>query len=476
MQTLPSVSVPNTPGSFSAVVDLAALSALGEITFAVPGAGPLDQVQVYFTTNASAVNAASAIQGPLLSGPQPGPMPPQIPCRYVILERVAGTTTGLSAQISGQETPGTSANSGGSSGQALAISNLAATGPIGAAPATVDQYAFFDVAQTTASVNVTLPAPSAAANSRCVMVTNTGTAAFQLYGAMLLPNTSALVLWNGTQWQLCGLGSALSALGNALGMTLLIGTLDANGIRIITNGAGAVWVDVNQNMGVGQSSPKAKLDLAGAFLMEPVNVANLAGGGSVGTAATTVDVASILHVAQTTAGQALTLPPPTNNTAPGRLLVVVNTGTVPFVVGDATLLQNLNLMPGAAGSKGQACVFEWNGVAWAPLSAFSPTPAQGANLGDASVTVTRAGQFSQYTMPAGIMSAARTVTLPSAAQGAQPGDIALISRLDISAFTLTIANGGGGGGNTFVMPASKVNFHTARFDGTNWNFMSGGVQ
>jgi hypothetical protein len=312
VQTLPSVAVPNTPGSFSAVIDLASLSALAEVTFAVPGATPLDQVQVYFTTNPSAVNAASSIQGPLLAGPQPGPWPPQIPCRYAIFQRVGGTTTGLSAQISGQETPGTSANSGGSSGRALAVSNLAASGPIGTAPATVDQYAFFNVAQTTGSVNVTLPAPSAAANSRLAMVTNTGTVAFELYGAMVVPGTGALVFWNGT--------------------------------------------------------------------------------------------------------------------------------------------------------------------AWVPLNAFSPIPAQGANLGDASVTLTRAGQFSQYTMPAGTMSAARTVTLPSSTQGAQLGDIALISRLDVSAFTLTIANGGGGGGNTFVMPVSKVNFHMARFDGTNWNFMSGGVQ
>jgi hypothetical protein len=481
VQSLSPLAIPNTPGAFSAVLDLAALSATAEITFAVPGAGPLDQVQVYFTTHASATNAASAVQGPLLTGPTPGPWQPEIPARYVIVERIAGPTTGLLLEATGQETPSAGSPSTSTlSGASLAIANLPTGGNIGTASATVDAYIFFTLDQTTPAVTVTLPNPTVTGSARLAVLTHTGTAAFLLYGAAILPGSSALLVWTGTQWQLAGLGGAASVVGNQIGSAITIGPNDSNALVFITNGTSAFKIDPNQNVGIGPgmglATPKARLDLNGAFLIEPVTTSDKPTGGSVGSAATTVDVTSILHLAQVTAGQALTLPPPTNATAPGRLLIAINVGTVPVLIGDATLQQNVNLMPGAATSKGQGCVFEWDGTAWVPISAFLATPAQGANLGDASVTLTRAGQFSQYTMPAGTLSTGRTVTLPSAAQGAQPGDVALVSRLDVSANTLTIANGGPGAGNLFVMPVSKVNSLMARFDGTNWQFMFGGAQ
>ncbi len=475
MLTLAPLSLPNTIGAFSVVLDLSALSEHDEITFAVPSAGAADVFQVYFTTNPSATSNQSATTGPLLTGPTPAPWQPPIPGRYVIVQRIAGTTTSLSMQSSGQETPGSGASTP-STGTYVPIANLPSGGSIGLAPATVDVSSYFTVNQTTGGQAITLPAPTQTAPARLAIVENVGTQSFTLYGSPVLPGYGAVLGWNGSAWTVVAIGSAVAAGTNAFGRVLQIGTTDNFALGLYTNSTVALVIDTAQNVGINQGTPKARLDVNGAVLLEPVSVANLAGGGSVGSAATTVDVASVLEINQTTGGQAVTLPPPTNAAAHGRYLCVVNVGTASFLVGDATLQQNVNLMPGAAGSKGQGCIFMWNGTAWVPLSAFYPIPAQGANLGDANVTVTRAGAFSQYTMPGSSMSANRTVTLPSAAQGALPGDVALISRLDTTAFSLTVANGGPGAGNIAVLPASKQNFAMAWFNGTNWIFMSCGVQ
>jgi hypothetical protein len=82
---------------------------------------------------------------------------------------------------------------------------------------------------------------------------------------------------------------------------------------------------------------------------------NFAGGGSIGSAAATVDIATIVNIAQTTAAQTLTIPSPTAAT-PGRLLFINNTGSASFLVGAATV---------AAGGVYAA---SWTGSAWAPIS------------------------------------------------------------------------------------------------------------
>ena len=59
-------------------------------------------------------------------------------------------------------------------------------------------------------------------------------------------------------------------------------------------------------------------------------IANLATGGSIGTALATVDVCSNFNVAQTTAGQTITAPNPTDVT-PGLELNLTNTGSASFI-------------------------------------------------------------------------------------------------------------------------------------------------
>lgn len=88
-----------------------------------------------------------------------------------------------------------------------------------------------------------------------------------------------------------------------------------------------------------------------ALVGAPALVGNLAGGGAIGTAATTVDAAAFINCAQTTAAQTLTIPAPTVATA-NRLLFIANTGSVSFTM--------LGIVVAAAA--GLCCI--WNGAAW----------------------------------------------------------------------------------------------------------------
>jgi len=83
-----------------------------------------------------------------------------------------------------------------------------------------------------------------------------------------------------------------------------------------------------------------------------VSITNKATGGSIGTAAATVDIATLINVNQTTASQILTLPSPTNTT-PGMVIGVVNTGTESFNIGSRTVADNSVIL-----------LFWWDGSAW----------------------------------------------------------------------------------------------------------------
>ncbi|PIZ63653.1 hypothetical protein COY17_00395, partial [Candidatus Saccharibacteria bacterium CG_4_10_14_0_2_um_filter_52_9] len=78
---------------------------------------------------------------------------------------------------------------------------------------------------------------------------------------------------------------------------------------------------------------------------------NFATGGAIGTAAATVDVDTSFAIAQTTAGQTLSLPSPTDATA-GRIAYVLNTGTTSFTMHSVTI------------PAGYGQIYIWNGTAW----------------------------------------------------------------------------------------------------------------
>lgn len=99
--------------------------------------------------------------------------------------------------------------------------------------------------------------------------------------------------------------------------------------------------------------------------------------------------------------------------------------------------------------------------------------AKGTDLTDAAATIQiAAGNW--RVLPAATLTTARVLTLGTT--GAVAGDQITITRLDATANTYTIANGGGGGGNLVVMPVSKVNFALCQFDGTDWLLRQAGTQ
>jgi hypothetical protein len=80
-------------------------------------------------------------------------------------------------------------------------------------------------------------------------------------------------------------------------------------------------------------------------------IANVAAGGNIGTAAATVDISSSFLVSQTTAGQALTLPSPTDALA-GDRVILGNVGSASFTVSGMTI------------APGNFRVLVWSGAAW----------------------------------------------------------------------------------------------------------------
>lgn len=107
----------------------------------------------------------------------------------------------------------------------------------------------------------------------------------------------------------------------------------------------------NGNIGIGTTTPAATLHNAGSTILGDMTISDRATGGNIGTAITTVDVKTIFNVNQTSSGQTITLPNPTN-TATGRLAYVTNIGTTSF------MFLGTQIMPDSS----RAVI--WNGTKW----------------------------------------------------------------------------------------------------------------
>lgn len=88
------------------------------------------------------------------------------------------------------------------------------------------------------------------------------------------------------------------------------------------------------------------------------------------------------------------------------------------------------------------------------------------------MTITVSGQRHRV-FPAETLTANRQITLSTT--GAVAGDELFITRNDATTFTLTITNGGVGGGTLAVMPVSTRAWCLASFDGTNWFHSASGL-
>jgi len=117
-------------------------------------------------------------------------------------------------------------------------------------------------------------------------------------------------------------------------------------------GGSNIYLKEAGNVGIGTNAPKAKLHVKGSTLFETLSIADMPTGGSIGTKEATVDIYTSINLNQTTAGQTLSLPAPTNPTA-GRMLQVNNIGTASVTIGTITI------------DAQQTAEFVWNGTQWA---------------------------------------------------------------------------------------------------------------
>lgn len=122
-----------------------------------------------------------------------------------------------------------------------------------------------------------------------------------------------------------------------------------------SNNADAEIARVNNTNEVVIANGGNNTRIGGPFRIKVLPVANLSGGGAIGTAAATVDLYSSFDVNQTTAGQTISLPTPALATT-GLEVSVSNVGSQSFTMLSATV---------AAGASLRA---KWTGAAWSKFS------------------------------------------------------------------------------------------------------------
>lgn len=229
------------------------------------------------------------------------------------------------------------------------LADFAANAVLGTATSTVDQSSVISINQTTPGVTVTIPNPTLIQAGRLLIIENLGTTPITVDTTSVANGKHSPWVWSGTKW----VPLAASGGGGSTDDFWRSGTAAALKTPDATTDT-TENVSRSGNVGIGINDPStlvARLDVSGSQVLRAVNVANLAANGSVGTAAATVDIASTLVLAQTTANIALTLSNPTNATA-GRVLFVTHNGTAATTVG------------GKAISPGETLTFIWDGNSW----------------------------------------------------------------------------------------------------------------
>lgn len=110
--------------------------------------------------------------------------------------------------------------------------------------------------------------------------------------------------------------------------------------------------------------------------------------------------------------------------------------------------------------------------AWVRCAAPSGPLTGAALLGNADVTI-NVGQGFYRQMVASTLTGNRTITLDPGNVAGPPtdnGDEIEICRFDVSAYTLTVVNGGPGAGTIKIFPGSVASMLVAVSDGTNFSY------
>jgi hypothetical protein len=136
--------------------------------------------------------------------------------------------------------------------------------------------------------------------------------------------------------------------------TITIGATTATSITIGKSGTGTTvggTLTVNSGLTLGTGAGVGSFTNNGSTVNTVLAVSNLASGGSIGSAASTVDVYTAFTINQTSSGQTITLPSPTSSAA-GRIIYISNIGTTSFTLLGTTL------------NTGGTAALVWNGSAW----------------------------------------------------------------------------------------------------------------
>ncbi len=145
---------------------------------------------------------------------------------------------------------------------------------------------------------------------------------------------STVASWSGID------GSALFK--NAADSTSGFAVQNANGVSVLT-------VDTSgSNVTIGSGGTFTN---NGGTLNTALALTDLATGGSIGSASSTVDTYTAITVDQTTASQTLTVPSPTDTTA-GRVVYISNIGSASFTLLGSPIGANVT------------ATLVWNGTAW----------------------------------------------------------------------------------------------------------------
>jgi hypothetical protein len=136
-----------------------------------------------------------------------------------------------------------------------------------------------------------------------------------------------------------GIGAAVinTTIGNVTGATTIAINAGTGGVTAKATGAGNVTLTPGATGNVQLNAAAAAT--CGVQLGIPVAVADAGGGGTIGVATVTVDIASVIEVNQTTGGQARTVPNPTITTQ-ARILYLVNIGSASFTCQGKTAAAN----------------------------------------------------------------------------------------------------------------------------------------
>ncbi len=135
-----------------------------------------------------------------------------------------------------------------------------------------------------------------------------------------------------------------------------------------------------------------------------------------------------------------------------------------WVPGNTDSANNLDTIAHSGGTTGR-----WKQVGILP----GVTADKGTNLTDANQTLTWSNTTAWFAIPTATQTANRTKTL--SASGVTAGARVEITRLDTTAFTTAIVNGGAGAGTIFTFPGGIQYWAMFYFDGTDWSLRAAGA-